>query len=95
MTIPILSTANIMVGVYLNAQLAFMLEDKSMFAMPPEQIGVATSDLTIYSLPFSMVTTLFVSYAYELLGRKWTIFTSFFLTSIVFYLIPYTAPNYS
>ena len=36
MTIPILSTANIMVGVYLNAQLAFMLEDKKMFAIPPE-----------------------------------------------------------
>jgi MFS family permease len=42
-----------------------------------------------------MVTTFFVSYAYELIGRKVTIFTSFLLTSIVFYLIPYTAPNYN
>lgn len=84
-----------MVGVYLNAQLAFMLEDQRMFAMPPEIIGVATSDLTIYSLPFSMVTTFMVSYAYELIGRKWTIFWSFFLTSLVFYAIPYTAPNYN
>ena len=56
---------------------------------------MVTSDLTIYSLPFSMVTTFFVSYAYELIGRKWTIFVSFFLTAIVFFLIPYTAPNYT
>lgn len=72
-----------------------MLEDKSMFAMKPEEIGEVTSDLTIYSLPFSMVTTFFVSYAYELIGRKWTIFISFLTTAIVFFLIPYTAPNYS
>ena len=41
-----------------------------------------------------MITTFFVSYAYELLGRKITIFTSFFLTSIIFFAIPYTAPDY-
>jgi MFS family permease len=72
-----------------------MLEDKSMFAMPPDEIGVATSNLTIYSLPFSVVTTMLVSYIYEIFGRKFTIFTSFVLTAIVFYFIPYTAPNYS
>lgn len=49
--------------------------------------------MTIYSLPFTMVTTFFVSYLYELVGRKITIFMSFFLTSILFVILPYTAPN--
>ena len=40
-----------------------------------------------------MITTFFVSYVYELVGRKLTIFFSFFTTAICFLLIPYTAPN--
>lgn len=66
-----------------------------MFNIPADRIGQVTSDLTIYSLPFSMITTFFVSYIYEILGRKLTLFISFFLTSIVFYALPYTAPNYN
>lgn len=53
------------------------------------------SMLTIYSIPFSMVTTFFVSYIYEIFGRKITLFLSFFFTSMLFYIIPYTAPNYN
>ena len=37
--IPMLSMATIMVGVYLNAQLSFMLEDKRMYNQPIDQIG--------------------------------------------------------
>lgn len=40
-----------------------------------------------------MITTFFVSYIYELIGRKITIFVSYFLTSILFIILPYTAPN--
>lgn len=37
--IPTLSMATIMAGVYLNAQLSFMLEDKRMYNQPMDQIG--------------------------------------------------------
>lgn len=66
-----------------------------MFNIPADEIGRVTSDLTIYSIPFSLVTTFFVSYIYEILGRKITLFMSFFLTSIIFYYLPYTSPNYT
>jgi MFS family permease len=66
-----------------------------MFDIPSEKIGQVTSELTIWSLPFSMITTFFVSYIFEILGRRTTLFMSFFLTSIIFYLLPYTAPNYN
>ena len=66
-----------------------------MFNIPSDKIGQVTSDLVIYSLPFSMVTTFFCSYLYEIIGRKITLFMSFFLTSIIFYILPYTAPNFT
>lgn len=55
---------------------------------------MVASELTIYSIPFSMATTVLVGYAYEILGRKLTIFWSYFLTGLIFIAIPYTAPNY-
>jgi predicted MFS family arabinose efflux permease len=42
-----------------------------------------------------MITTFFIAYIYEILGRKITLAMSFFLTSIIFYYLPYTAPNYN
>jgi MFS family permease len=73
-----------------------MLEDKAEgFAIPNSQVGVVPSELTMWSIPFSMVTTIFVGYSYEILGRKLTIFWSYFLTGLIFIAIPYTAPNYT
>ena len=70
-----------------------MLEDKTMFNVPSEEGGQIASDLTIFSLPFTMVSTFFVSYIYELVGRKLTIFVSFLTTAMLFVYLPYTAPN--
>lgn len=42
-----------------------------------------------------MFMTLCVSYVYELMGRKLTIFFSYFTTAIVMFSIPYTAPSYN
>lgn len=53
-----------------------------------------TSNLTIYSLPFSLITTFFISYAYELLGRRLTISMSYFLTGLIYFIIPYTKPKF-
>ena len=90
-----LSMCNIMIGAFLNAQLAYMLEDSDMFNTPASMEGQYVSQLTIYSLPFSMITTGFISYVYELLGRRWTIFYSYLNTAIVMASIPYTAPSYT
>lgn len=90
-----MAVGTIIVGVYLNTQLTYMLQSESMFNIDESKIGQITSDLTVYSLPFSMITTFLISYVFEILGRKLTLFISFFLTSILYYLIPYTAPNYN
>ena len=79
----------------MNAQLAYMLEDKNMFSVAPDEIGQFTSDLTMYSIPFSMVTTFLVSYLFEIWGRRFTIVISYVLTAGAYFILPYSAPNYS
>jgi len=66
-----------------------------MFHLPSEELGQLTSELTEWSIPFSMATTFFASYMFEILGRKMTIGLSFLATSLVFFVIPYSAPNYN
>lgn len=92
---PTLSTATVVVGVYMNTQLGFMLTKKDMFNIEQEKVGSVISNLTGYSIPFTMIALCFVSYAFELLGRRMTLFISFFLSSIFFAMIPRTAPSYS
>jgi hypothetical protein len=41
-----------------------------------------------------MVALFFVGYAFEIIGRRWTLFLSFFLSSLLYFLIPRTAPSY-
>ena len=53
------------------------------------------AELTIKSLPVSMVTTFFISYIFEILGRKVTLALSYFFTAIVLFFFPRVAPNYS
>lgn len=65
-----------------------------MFNIPSAEIGATASALTIYSLPFSLLTTLGVGYAFEILGRKWTLFLSFASTAAIYLVLPYTAPSY-
>ena len=90
-----ISMCTVMIGAYMNAQMAYMLEDKNMFRIASSEIGQLTSDLTMYSIPFSMVTTFFVSYMFEIWGRRMTLVMSYILTAGIFFLIPYSAPDYN
>lgn len=65
-----------------------------MFKIPDHEIGTKISNLVVYSIPFTIITLMFVSYAFEILGRRWTLFISFFLTSLLYFWIPRTSPSY-
>ena len=93
LALPVLSTSIVVVVAYVNAQLAYMLEDHNMFNAPQDQIGQIVSELTIYSLPFTMVFTCITSYVYELMGRKWTIFLSFISSAAIMVAFPYSSPD--
>lgn len=92
--LPVLACGTMVVGVYLNTQLTYMLQSKHMFGIPPATIGATASALTIWSLPFSLAATFLTSYAFEILGRRWTLFLSYGSTAVVFAALPYAAPHY-
>lgn len=66
-----------------------------MFSIPEEEIGEKTSNLASVSIPFTMLTLFLISYAFEIVGRRWTLFLSFFTTSFLLFMLPRTAPNYT
>lgn len=41
-----------------------------------------------------MVMTICISYVFEIWGRKNTLFFSYLITAVVYFAIPYTAPNF-
>lgn len=84
-----------MIGVYMNTQLTYMLQDENYFDIDKKVIGQKVAELTIYSLPVSMITTFFISYIFEILGRRNTLCLSYFFTAIVLFIFPRTAPHYN
>lgn len=44
------------------------------------------------SLPFAIIGTAFVGYLYDILGRRVTLFLSFFIGSILIAFVPWTSP---
>jgi len=71
-----------------------MLQAEDMFNIPRESIGRVASEVTIWSLPFGLVTTWLISYSFEILGRKLTLFLSFASTAVIYFCLPHTAPSY-
>ena len=49
--------------------------------------------MVTFSIPFTVIMTGFISYAFELIGRKWTLSISYFLTALIWIYMPHTAPN--
>ena len=64
------------------------------FNIPGNNLGTATSDLTVYSLPFSIISTFFISFVFEILGRRLSLFLSFVSTALLYAILPYTAGHY-
>ena len=95
MVLPIINVAMTLSIVYLNTQLAYMLDDPKLYLVPESEKGQAISWLTIYSLPGTIITVIFAGYIYELFGRRITIFLSFFITAGFYIWVPYTAPSYN
>lgn len=88
-----MSSVMITIGVYMNMQITQMVQDDGIFEIEKGEIGQITSNLIVYSVPFTIVTLCFTSYAFEILGRKYTLFLSFLSTSGLFYLMPRASPS--
>ena len=82
-----------LLSTYLNAQVIFLLSDPAFFDVPDDKIGYVSGILIFCSLPGAIVGTFFVGYLFDILGRRITLFVSFFIGSILLAIIPWTKPN--
>lgn len=81
-----------LLSTYLNAQIIFLLDDPSMFDVNPDKIGQVSGLLIFVSLPGAIIGTAFVGFVYDIAGRKLTLFTSFFIGSLLIAVVPWTSP---
>ena len=77
---------------YLSAQVIFLLDDPSYLNVPESKIGYISGLLIFVSLPFAIIGTAFVGYIYDILGRRLTLFLSFFIGSLLIAFVPWTSP---
>jgi MFS family permease len=61
--------------------------------VPLNQVGKVASILLFFSFPGAIVGTFMTGYVFDILGRKWTLFISFLLGSILLAVIPQTSPS--
>jgi MFS family permease len=79
-------------STYLNAQVIFLLDDPNMFNVPQDRIGAVSGLLIFVSLPGAIIGTFFVGYVYDIVGRRLTLFFSFFIGSLLIGIVPLTSP---
>ena len=93
LAIPLVPLTVMLLSTYLNAQVIFLLSDPAFFDVPDDKIGYVSGILIFVSLPGAIVGTFFVGYLFDILGRRITLFVSFFIGSILLAIIPWTKPN--
>lgn len=92
MAIVLVPLCMMLIVTFLNAQVILLLEDPDEFNVDPAKVGEVAGQLISYSLPPAVISTFFVGYLYDILGRRLTLFFSFTITSILMIFIPHMAP---
>jgi MFS family permease len=71
----------------------FLLADPDYFNISPDRLGEVSGLLIFVSMPIAIIGTFFIGYIYDIVGRRLTLFLSFFIGSILTALVPWTSPN--
>lgn len=90
--IPLVPMVAMILSTYLNAQVIFLLAS-GLYNIQFDRIGEISGLLIFVSLPGAIIGTAFIGYVYDIMGRKFTLFTSFLIGSILICAVPWTAPN--
>lgn len=91
--VPLVPLTMMILSTYLNAEVIFILADPAFFGIAPDKIGYVSGVLIFASLPGAIIGTFFIGFVFDILGRKITLFLSFFVGSILLAVIPWTAPK--
>lgn len=93
LAICLINLTGVMLGTFLNAQLVFLLSNPDYFNVPQSQIGYTTGLLSFVSYPGAIIGSIFVGYAFDIFGRRFTLAASLFACSLLIAIIPQTSPK--
>jgi len=69
------------------------LRDPEFFGVNESELGTVSSLLVLVGLPGAMIGTFLGGFIFDIFGRRFTLFMSFFMASVLTLTIPYTAPS--
>ena len=93
LAIPLVPCTIMLLTTYVNAQTIFLLRDEEFFNVSEDKIGRTTSLLVMSGLPGAAIGTFTAGYLFDIMGRRLTLFLSFFISACFVLAIPYTSPS--
>jgi MFS family permease len=93
LAIPLVPCGVMIISSYLNAQVIFLLASPDFFDVPTDKIGFVSASLVFWSLPGAILGTFMCGFIFDILGRRLTLFMSFFLAGGLMCIVPWTKPN--
>ena len=93
--IPLVPFIAATISFYSTTFLPLLLQHVDYFHISQSELGKATSTAIVWSQILPLIFTPFLTYVYEILGRRIPIIYSLFCSNLLFWLIPKVAPNYT
>ena len=93
MAIPLIPCIIMLLSTYVNAQTILLLRNDEFFDINEDKLGRISSTLVLAGLPVAMFATFSAGYLFDTVGRRITLFCTFFFGSGFVLIIPYTSPN--
>jgi MFS family permease len=79
--------------VFTSASIVFLLRNEDYFNIPQDKLGLVTSTTMVTQLVAQTLSSVFIGFMYDSIGRRWTIGLSFLFMAIALVSIPYCAPS--
>ena len=95
MVMPLLPFITCTINFYAMAFMPLLLENKDYYAIPESELGRATSIVLIWSQLLPLMMTPFMTYVYEMVGRRLPVTYSLICTNILVCMMPKVAPNFT
>lgn len=92
---PMLPFITCTINFYSSAFMPLLLASEDYFAIPSSQLGRATATVTIWAQLLPLIMTPFMTYVYEVVGRRVPVTYSLITTNILVWLMPKIAPNFT
>ena len=76
------------VNFYAMAFMPILLQSKDYYAIPESELGRATSTVIVWSQMLPLISTPFLTYVYETIGRRFPVAYALLTTNLLVFLLP-------